>query len=408
VERSSRTGGSPLRSPSPTHLRPCTVDGQLTLDMPSSQAEFAYRQAVAEGSRTHTPRSGSSLVERGRFDEAVRHRPEQQEPSEYPTHGVRIARRRCSEVMAPDQLPTSSTAEGWRHQQAGDLAAAERLYREALAEGEPDAGYYLGELLIELDRSAEAVPVLRAAYDAGDTDALIPLGNALWDQGDVEGAEARYREAADRGELAAGHNLGLLLYDLHRYDEAIALWRTTVVVGETEHRLLANALADTGEVEEAEKWFREGAAAGDIEALVDLGALLQDEDRLDEAEAILREALTAGATEAYVFLASVLRLEDRVDEAEVVLREGVQRGIGSAETQLGNHLSDANPKSAEAEQLYRSAVQHGDDDAYNNLGVLLWDQGRVAEAEAAFREGADRGDELAAGNLAGLLDERKG
>jgi hypothetical protein len=243
---------------------------------------------------------------------------------------------------------------------------------------------------------------------AGDNDALIPLGNALWDQGDIAGAEARYREAADRGELAAGHNLGLLLYDLGRLDEAIALWRTTVVVGETEHRLLGNALADSGDVEEAERWFRDGAAAGDAEALVDLGALLQDEDRLDEAEIVLREAIAAGGADGYVFLASVLRLDERTEEAEAVLREGVARGIGTAETQLANHLSDSEPGSAEAEGLYRSAIRHGDSEAYNNLGVLLWDQGRVDEAEAAFRAGTELGDELAAGNLAGLLEERRG
>jgi tetratricopeptide (TPR) repeat protein len=307
-----------------------------------------------------------------------------------------------------DEHRTGALGEGLRAQKAGDHAAAERLMRQAVAEGEPDAGYYLGELLIELDRSKEAVPVLRAAVDEGDLDALIPLGNALWDQGDVAGAEANYREAADRGELAAGHNLGLLLYDLGRLDEAIALWRTTVAIGETEHRLLANALADAGDVEAAEELFRAGAEKGDAEALVDLGALLQDESRLDEAETVLREAITAGGLEAYAFLASVLRLEERIEEAEAVLREGAERQVATAETQLANHLSDLDPQSAEAEALYRRAAEHGDEEAYNNLGVLLWDQGRIDDAEVAFRAGAELGDELAVANLAGLLEERRG
>jgi tetratricopeptide (TPR) repeat protein len=186
--------------------------------------------------------------------------------------------------MADERHRTGVLGEGLQAQQAHDYEAAERLMRQAVEEGEPDAGYYLGELLIELDRAADAVPVLRDAVETGDMDALIPLGNALWDQGDVAGAEANYRAAADRGELAAGHNLGLLLYDLGRLEEAIALWRTTVAIGETEHRLLANALADAGDVEGAEALFREGAERGDPEALVDLGALLQDESRLEEAE----------------------------------------------------------------------------------------------------------------------------
>ena len=224
----------------------------------------------------------------------------------------------------------------------------------------------------------------------------------------MAGAEANYREAADRGELAAGHNLGLLLYDVGRLEEAIALWRTTVAIGETEHRLLGNALADSGDVEEAEALFRQGAEAGDVEALVDLGALLQDESRLDEAETVLREAIAAGGVEAYAFLASVLRLEERVEEAEAVLREGADRQVATAETQLANHLSDIDPGSFEAESLYRRAAEHGDDEAYNNLGVLLWDQGRVDAAEEAFRAGAALGDDLAVANLAGLLEERRG
>jgi TPR repeat protein len=123
---------------------------------------------------------------------------------------------------------------------------------------------------------------------------------------------------------------------------------------------------------------------------------------------VLREAIAAGGLEAYAFLASVLRLEERIDEAVVVLREGAERGVATAETQLANHLSDLDPASAEAEELYRRAAQHGDDEAYNNLGVLLWDQGRVDDAELAFRRGAELGDDLAVANLAGLLEERRG
>jgi uncharacterized protein len=309
--------------------------------------------------------------------------------------------------MADDVHRAGVIGEGLRAQAAQEYVEAERLLRQALEDGEPDAGYYLGELLIELERSGEAVPILRAAVEGGDPDALIPLGNALWDQGDLEGAEASYRSAADRGELAAGHNLGLLLYDTERVEEAIALWKTTVAVGETEHRLLANALADVGDVEGAEELFREGAEGGDPQSLVDLGALLQDEGRLDDAELVLREAISAGGVEGYAFLASVLRLQDRVDEAVAVLREGAGREVATAETQLANHLSDEDPSSAEAEELYRRAAAHGDDDAYNNLGVMLWDQGRVDDAEAAFRLGAERGDDLAIANLAGLLEERE-
>src|SRR4051794_37414355 len=118
--------------------------------------------------------------------------------------------------MADEQQRSGVLGEGLRAQGAHGYDEAERLIREALQEGEPDAGYYLGELLIELDRAVEAVPVLREAVEAGDMDALIPLGNALWDQGDVAGAEANHPPAARPGEVAAGAKPRPVFFDLGR------------------------------------------------------------------------------------------------------------------------------------------------------------------------------------------------
>src|SRR5262249_18571813 len=99
--------------------------------------------------------------------------------------------------MADDVHRAGAVGEGVRSQASQGYGVGGGVRRQALEDGEPDSGYYLGELLIELDRSGEAVPILREAVDGGDPDALIPLGNALWDQGDLAGAEASYRQAAD-------------------------------------------------------------------------------------------------------------------------------------------------------------------------------------------------------------------
>jgi tetratricopeptide (TPR) repeat protein len=270
---------------------------------------------------------------------------------------------------------------GLRTEQAGDTEGAEALYRRALEAGEPNAGYFLGEALIELDRPQEAVPLLATAVQAGDDDAHLPLGNALWDLGDLAGAERCFRAAAQLGQVAGIHNLGLLLHDQDRVGEAVELLRRSVAAGHTEPGLLADALAD-------------------------LGAQLQDDDRLEEAEAALREALAGGATEAYVYLASVLGRLGAPDEADAMLRAGAELGVASAELQLGNVLSEADPTSAEAEALYRRAIEHGEDGGHNNLGVLLWDAGRLEEAEAELRIGIELGDDIARRNLDGLQAER--
>lgn len=270
--------------------------------------------------------------------------------------------------------------EGWRYEEAGAYPEAEARYREALAGGEPHAGYYLGELLIRAGRPDEAVPLLQAEIAAGDLDSHIPLGNALWDLEDLAGAERAFRAAVDAGQDAALHNLGLLLHDLDQLAEAVELLRRGVAVGETEPRLLAEALAD-------------------------YGAWLQDEDRLDDAERALREALAGGASEAYVYLFSVLNRQGE-EEARSVLEAGAELHIATAELQLGNVLSEDDPASPAAEALYRRAIEHGETAGHNNLGVLLWDAERLDEAEAELRLAIACGDELGQRNLDGLLAER--
>ena len=85
----------------------------------------------------------------------------------------------------------------------GDDEGAEAAYRRALDEGEEDAAYYLGDLLVQLNRAEEAEPLLRGVIAAGDTDGHIPLGNALWDLERHEEAETEYRAAAAVGQTAA-------------------------------------------------------------------------------------------------------------------------------------------------------------------------------------------------------------
>jgi tetratricopeptide (TPR) repeat protein len=271
--------------------------------------------------------------------------------------------------------------QGFAAERAGEPERAEGLYRQALAAGEPNAGYFLGEVLIELGRAAEAVPVLEVVLESGDADAHLAMGNALWDLEDEAGAERHFRAAADAGEIAGVHNLGLFLHDHDRLEEAVPLLRRSVAAGHTEPRLLAEALAD-------------------------YGAQLQDADRLDEAEAALREAIAGGAGEAYVYLASVLGHQGHGEEADAVLREGAELGVPSAELQLGNVLSEDDPTSPEAEALYRRAIEHGEVAGHNNLGVLLWDAERHDEAEAEFLAAIEAGDDVARQNLDGLLAER--
>ena len=67
---------------------------------------------------------------------------------------------------------SSDLTHGWppatRPISNGDDEAAEAAYRRALEEGEEDAAYYLGDLLVQLNRAEEAEPLLRGVIAAGD------------------------------------------------------------------------------------------------------------------------------------------------------------------------------------------------------------------------------------------------
>jgi TPR repeat protein len=83
----------------------------------------------------------------------------------------------------------------------------------------------------------------------------------------------------------------------------------------------------------------------------------------------------------------------------------MEDGSLDAQIDLANLLSEYEEGEQEAEALYLDAIERGDLDAENNLGVLLRDLGRTDEALALLQRAADRGDELAAENLAELKAE---
>jgi TPR repeat protein len=83
----------------------------------------------------------------------------------------------------------------------------------------------------------------------------------------------------------------------------------------------------------------------------------------------------------------------------------MEQGSLDAQVELANLLSQYEEAEDEAETLYRDAIDRGDLDSENNLGVLLRDLGRIPEAIELLQTAADRGDELAAENLAAIRAE---
>ena len=109
------------------------------------------------------------------------------------------------------------------------LAEAERLYRLAADKGSFFAMDQLARFLLEQDRDLEEAREYAELAVAREGQPLfhVTLGRILQAEGDIPGAEAQYREAAEKSPLFAQPRelLGDLLWSQGRKREAEAEWR---------------------------------------------------------------------------------------------------------------------------------------------------------------------------------------
>ncbi|MFF4290409.1 tetratricopeptide repeat protein [Streptomyces sp. NPDC001633] len=180
-------------------------------------------------------------------------------------------------------------------------------------------------------------------------------------------AREAFRRAAEAGDSAALHHLGLVAESL-------------------------------GEGTEAEEWFRRAADAGRPESAGRLGRMLADRGEGKAAEPYLELAAESGDAEAATLLGKLLR-----ERAEHWL--GVGREGGSAEAAyLWGDLRLAAGDGIEAFDGYCEAIEARCADVAGSYGslLLLWNHRRGAEVW--LRRAADSGDERAAQRLRDLLE----
>jgi tetratricopeptide (TPR) repeat protein len=154
-----------------------------------------------------------------------------------------------------------------RHHRAGELPAAEKIYRQVLAlqPNDPDALHLLGVLAAQVG-NAEAIPLLRKAIAQRPEfpEAYAHLGNALHMRGEIGEAITCYRRAVAL---------------LPEFPEA---WSN-----------LGNALTTAGETEEAVRCCRRALSQqpGFPEARNNLGEALRSQGKVDESIVEYRAAI---------------------------------------------------------------------------------------------------------------------
>jgi peptidoglycan hydrolase-like protein with peptidoglycan-binding domain len=139
------------------------------------------------------------------------------------------------------QDPAAKFRLGKRLEKKGDLEGAEAAYRQADELGHAAAPFHLAALLEHRGQRAEAEAAYHRADQRGHGSAASNLGVMLEDRGAIAEAEAAYRRADQRGEAAAAFNLGALLEERGALGDASDAYRRAEQRGEGEVAEAAHA-----------------------------------------------------------------------------------------------------------------------------------------------------------------------
>ncbi len=227
---------------------------------------------------------------------------------------------------------------GLRHREQGDVTGAEAWYRKAAEAGHLDSMFNLALLSRERGDTAEAEQWYRRAAEAGDPDAMVNLGDLLQERGETAEAEAWHRRAAEAGHVASMFTLGNLLHS-------------------------------RGDGAAAETWWRRAAEGGNIRAMALLGSLLDQRGDVYGAEHWYRQAAETGHIDSMVSLGALLEKRRDVYGAEQWYRRAAEMGEIDAMVRLGNLLHGRGDVNG-AQYWWQRAAQTGNSHSVHNLNQL--------------------------------------
>jgi tetratricopeptide (TPR) repeat protein len=190
-------------------------------------AERYYGLAVGDGDVDALNDFAVFLSDQGRFDEAV---------------SVYERAIEAGDTLAPGGLVTLYA------ETPGFLRRALELGEQFLDEGKPNTFSALAGVYTRLGRLDEAEGFDRKAIELDAPRAHTLLGHFLRDsRGDLEGAEMEFRLAQENDEPNWGYNLGLILLDTGREQEAFDVLKHSAEWGDLEAGQLLDTVFDDEE-----------------------------------------------------------------------------------------------------------------------------------------------------------------
>jgi tetratricopeptide (TPR) repeat protein len=313
----------------------------------------------------------------------------QSKPGDWDTVIAEVAA--ALQVFADNQSPEATPpdnreafAEAVQHHQRGQLADAERLYRQVLtaAPRHADCLHLLGviggqtgrhDLAIEMIGRAIAIDPKQAPYHSN-------LGISFRHQNRLDDAVACFRAAVDLtpDDPKSHNNLGIALKNQGRPDEAIICYRRALDL-KPDYNEARDNLNDALRQRPADR------TPDDARTHFNRGSALRAQGRTDEAIASYRRALQLrpDIPEAHNNLGNALQEQGRLDEAAACYRRAIdlRPRFAEADNNLGTVLQKQG-QLEEAEARYRRAIdiKRNYPEAHNNLATVLREQGRLEEA----------------------------
>ncbi|MFI8933840.1 sel1 repeat family protein [Streptomyces sp. NPDC053474] len=316
--------------------------------------------------------------------------------ADYLQHHGRHARRfRCppdsfwraahEHLTHPEELLRLGDAARWR----GRYAHAVRLYDAAAGAGESYALIRIGQMREDDLDMAEAERLYRLAVDAGNTDGLLYLA-ALWEDAWCwEQAEELYLRASAAGVEDALAYAGLMWDGAGEPAKAWAAYERALQAGHTDVLIfMAQSRWHEGAPEEAAALYRRAVDAGHTDALHQLVCLWEETGRQEEADRQLRRFAEEEDTSALLSVAHMMGESGQPERAEQLYLRAASAG-DSRGWFLRAFMWKKAGDPAKAESSFRAAVESGDLGALSQLARMREAAGDIADAEALYWQAVD-------------------